>query len=393
MRTAGGPVPSRAVPSFGRDGGGVQEDPALKAVFEGLSGEQRRAVEACLKGQHVFVTGVAGTGKSFTLKKILEAINIMHPSSSSDGEEVQTVAVCAPTGVAAHAVGGTTLTSLGGCGVPTYLKDLVWKRNKQNKKMWQGLKVLVIDEIGMVNGEFLDWLDRAVRDIRGDQSRPFGGIQLVMCGDFLQLVPIGKNAQSVKAGLDSPVPAFIWRQEKIVPVGQIGELAAAFAFQTALWREARFVCVQLTEVRRQGDKALVSHLNWLRMGGVVGTPLVQERGFDGPDDYFARRFVRPLPARGGIEPTMLFPTNREVGDVNEWRLHALPEGCVYPAIDAVYVDPRVPYAMQAECEALLWDDRDFYKKNLQAAEVVDLREGAQVTLTFNALHLTLDYRP
>ena len=57
-------------------------------------------------------------------------------------------------------------------------------------------------------------------------------------------------------------------ETKVVPVGQIKELSSAFAFQSASWREAKFEYVELTEVRRQGDRVLVSNLNWLRLGGM-----------------------------------------------------------------------------------------------------------------------------
>mmetsp|Transcript_5784 Transcript_5784/g.19673 ORF Transcript_5784/g.19673 Transcript_5784/m.19673 type:complete len:581 (-) Transcript_5784:639-2381(-) len=364
---------------------------AAGEFYQGLSDEQRRAVRDCLTGRNVFITGVAGTGKSFTLQRVIEALRSMYPKRDPHN---RTVAVCAPTGVSAINVGGTTLHSLAGCGIPTYAQDVRFRRKDENKEMWQGLSALVIDEISMVSGEFLEWLDATVRSIRAETrpgrgllNRPFGGIQLIFCGDFLQLPPIGKDSVSCPRGLSSPVPDFVAAWEKAVPVGAVAELESAFAFQTATWREARLECVELKEVHRQEDEVLVSHLKWLRNGGVGPRPLPEHVGeFSGlcGHSYFQRRFVRALPPRDGIEATRLFPTNKEVGEINEQRMASLDRTLAsYPAIDSVEVDVRVPIEKYAECEQELWGDDDFFRDNLQAAEVVELKVGAQVMLTKN----------
>jgi len=106
------------------------------------------------------------------------------------------VAVCAPTGVAAVNVGGQTLHSLAGAGVPTVVKDFQKCRGHVPAKKWLKLQALVIDEIGMVAANYLDWLDSVVRSIRKNPNAPFGGIQLIFCGDFAQLPPLRRAARS-----------------------------------------------------------------------------------------------------------------------------------------------------------------------------------------------------
>ena len=126
--------------------------------------------------------GVAGTGKSVTLGLAVAALRRKYGHES--------VAVCAPTGVAAVNVGGQTIHSLSGAGVPTVLKDYDKMFGVVAKQRWTKLSAVVLDEVGMVPASFLDWLDVTVRVIRKRQNEPFGGIQLVFCGDFAQLPPV-----------------------------------------------------------------------------------------------------------------------------------------------------------------------------------------------------------
>ena len=132
------------------------------------------------EGRNVFMTGVAGTGKSFTIAKVVEYMK-------SRGKHV---AVTAPTGVAALNINGETLHSMVGSGVPGLVRDFgrMWGRPGLDK--WRSLDFLVIDEVGMVDAEYLDWADATAREIRKVAHRPFGGVQLLCCGDFAQLPPV-----------------------------------------------------------------------------------------------------------------------------------------------------------------------------------------------------------
>ena len=111
------------------------------------------AFDLALGGSNVFLTGGPGTGKSFTLRKIIDGLEEKNGSGS--------VLVWAPTGVAAILVGGQTINSKPGPGIPEGSSGFenMWA----HKKYWREVKTLVIDEISMVDAEFLDWIDAYVR--------------------------------------------------------------------------------------------------------------------------------------------------------------------------------------------------------------------------------------
>lgn len=123
-----------------------------------LDAVQKRAVNAALSGRNVFVTGVAGTGKSRVTQRIVQACQ----------QAGRQVAVAAPTGVAAVNLNldAQTIHSLAGIPVPQKARDFGRMNGFSTSKKWRKLQTLVIDEIGMVTAEFLDWLDVHVRRIR-----------------------------------------------------------------------------------------------------------------------------------------------------------------------------------------------------------------------------------
>ena len=123
---------------------------------------QRRAVDAALGGSNVFLTGGPGTGKSFTLLRIVDGLRAQNGADS--------VMVWAPTGIAALLVGGQTMQSKPGPGLATDSKAFgnMWG----HKRFWRSVKSLVLDEVSMVDAEFLDWADATLRDIKA-QERPY----------------------------------------------------------------------------------------------------------------------------------------------------------------------------------------------------------------------------
>ena len=143
---------------------------------------QQQAIDAAMQGKNIFLTGVAGTGKSFVTQKIVHYAKQMKKE----------VAVAAPTGVAAVNLnlGAQTVHSLAGVKVPQRYRDFGTMFSRVNAKKWRNIQVLVIDEVGMLTADFLDWLDVTTRQIRNNMLEPFGGIQLIFVGDFAQLGPV-----------------------------------------------------------------------------------------------------------------------------------------------------------------------------------------------------------
>ncbi|CAB3234137.1 unnamed protein product [Arctia plantaginis] len=196
-----------------------------------LNPEQQRVLEACLSGKNVFFTGSAGTGKSFLLKRIVAALppDVTVPTAS--------------TGVAACHVGGTTLHAFAGIGDGSgTLENLCEKAVKLPlvAQKWRKCKHLIIDEISMVDGIFFEKLEAVARYVRKN-DKPFGGIQLILCGDFLQLPPVVEK----------------------------GKTGKRFCFQSPCWDKCIELCFELKQVHRQNDSEFISILNSIRIGRVT----------------------------------------------------------------------------------------------------------------------------
>ncbi len=194
-----------------------------------LSNEQKNVLDLVVKKKRsVFFTGSAGTGKSVLMRSIIDDLRKMY------AREPDRVAVTASTGLAACNIGGVTLHSFGGIGLgkepaPELVKKI--SRNQKAKNRWTRTKVLIIDEISMVDGDLFDKLETIARLIRKN-GRPFGGIQLVITGDFFQLPPVPDNSTG---------------------------RAVKFAFDAGTWSTAIDHTIGLTEVFRQKDPGLSSY--------------------------------------------------------------------------------------------------------------------------------------
>ncbi len=163
---------------------------------------------------------VIGTGKSVLLRELIRGLRIKFAN------EPDRVAVTASTGLAACNVGGVTLHSFAGIGLGKEpAKDLVKKirKNPKAKTRWERTKVLIIDEVSMVDGDMFDKLEEVARIIR-KKPRPFGGIQLVITGDFFQLPPVPDSGKLAK-----------------------------FAFEAATWPTTIAETIGLTQIFRQKD--------------------------------------------------------------------------------------------------------------------------------------------
>ncbi|KAH8350602.1 hypothetical protein KR067_011316 [Drosophila pandora] len=217
--------------------------PAAKKLYQSttdeslkLSEEQMEVLRACTSGKNVFFTGSAGTGKSFLLRRIISAL-------PPEG----TIAT-ASTGVAACLIGGTTLHAFAGIGGgdATMKRCLELAARPVSAQTWRKCKRLIIDEISMVDGQFFEKIEAVARHIRRN-DRPFGGIQLILCGDFLQLPPVVK---SEFGSTPNSAP-----QQR-------------FCFQSSAWETCIQCVYELKQVHRQSDPEFVKILNHLRIGHV-----------------------------------------------------------------------------------------------------------------------------
>lgn len=154
----------------------INEDNLLTS----LDDDQRKIVDAAMAGQNFFFTGVAGTGKTRTILAIV--------ARKSLGGVL--VSVVANTGVAAAQIGGMTIHAWAGIGIgdPPYSTSKIEARERI-----MGTGLLIFDEIGTASHKLLSGIDLLCRDVRKRPDEPFGGIQVIACGDFLQLRPVSKN--------------------------------------------------------------------------------------------------------------------------------------------------------------------------------------------------------
>lgn len=440
--------------------------PALPPAVPPLDPDQQRAVALALTGSNLFLTGGAGVGKSFTLRAIIEALIAKH------GE--RHVAVTASTGTASvQFEQAQTLHSLSGVGVPLHISDFgkIWRSaNGQKKEAWREMRVLVIDEVSMLDAEFLDWLSVAVDRVvnweeilhaRGEcrcrctcpscedgvaecqcsprrccayahvhlgerRALPFGGrIQLIFCGDFMQLPPVRKRGATqaqASAGqrpsdrlpqLQDPPPVTSkgggGGRSVPAPLYHALETHGRRAFQSVVWREANLTVLELTRVHRQRDPLLLDALNEVRMGHGKGDKVKRLL------EMTKRALVRepsvgeaPMvanPTTGGDEPVLLFCDNARCDGTNDERLRALlAEGCErekFRSVDWVEVDEdtvveeveqgRAEDEVRNELEEELWQHhvREYDRKRPEGRDDPSYDEwktfaiGCQVMLTQN----------
>jgi ATP-dependent exoDNAse (exonuclease V) alpha subunit len=220
-----------------------------------LSEEQQKLFEYIESTDaHVFVTGRAGTGKSTLLSYFIENTE-------------KTVAVVAPTGVAALNVGGTTIHSL--FGFPFGILgnvDLSKHMRRYTREVLSAIDVLVIDEVSMVNADIMDAISRSMGIARGKRKVPFGGAQVIMFGDPYQLAPVPPRDP-----------------EDIAYMGE--NYASGWFFDAHVWRDAQLERYELIEIFRQTDGHFKDILNALRDGSVTQEMI----------DELNRIAVRPTP--------------------------------------------------------------------------------------------------
>eukprot|EP00934_Nitzschia_sp_Nitz4_P008073 Nitzschia sp. Nitz4//scaffold75_size92586//44390//46255//NITZ4_004854-RA/size92586-processed-gene-0.8-mRNA-1//1//CDS//3329557702//8063//frame0 len=312
-----------------------------------LHPKQQEALDHIRLGHNVFLTGVAGTGKSLVLKRALDFIR--------DNYNSREYVALGPTGSVAIALEGQTLHSFAGIGVPTVYRD--FDKVKQKEFAWRNLKVLILDEASLVSGEMFDLLSLAVSKIRKNPL-PFGGIQLVFCGDFLQLAPISTDESSV-----SMLSNMTKVKQKDRPF-----LNRGFCFQSREWYRANFKVVHLDKVFRQKNAHLVGTLQQIRTGRVG--PLVVQA---------LKRYQRPLPPnKYGIRPTLLYCRNVDVTRDNLVELDKLPGNATsYRAVDFVELEEHSP----PWAKGILQKNPFF--RNCIAEQNLPIKVGSQVMLLKN----------
>lgn len=297
-------------------------DPGIDLASEPvLCKEQQDLINLMLTGRNVFYTGSAGCGKSTVLKAAVKTL----------GEKGLRVHVVAPTGKAALQINGMTTWSYMGW-TPDYhrLSLAQLKAKGWRQKVAERLKetdVLIIDEISMVENHHLERINVCMKEIRcRDKKRKrsaidapaFGGVQLIVAGDFCQLPPVKPFEFCIKCGQEMIADAD--GAEFNCPKGH-GPFSETdkWAFQSEAWREANFAHVELKDIHRQNDHSFIKLLQKCRLD----IPFL-------PDEMNMLMY-HDCDVRNA---TRLLCTKREVSEVNSVNFHKLKTPIfVYHALD------------------------------------------------------------
>ena len=282
--------------------------------------KQEEALEILKTGANVFLTGEPGSGKTFTVNQYIEYLRDFSIEP----------AVTASTGIAATHLNGLTIHSFCGIGIKDKLtkKDLekITKASYITKRLKKA-NVLVIDEISMLEANTLDLVDLVCREVR-QSKEPFGGLQIVLVGDFFQLPPISK-----------------------------GQNIAKFAFEAKAWQKANFTVCYLTEQYRQDDAVFLTMLSAIR---------VNSFGFEHLQGL-KTRLIKQEETPQNI--TQIFSHNFDVDALNKKELAKLKGKA-----EAFFMFSR---GQKNFVEAL--------KRGCLSPDVLELKQGAIVMFTKNNL--------
>lgn len=266
---------------------------------------QKEALDLLKLGANVFLTGAAGSGKTYLLNQYIDYLR----------KHGVGVAVTASTGIAATHLGGQTIHSWSGMGIRDFLDEGDLNKlatNKRLRRNFTNTEVLIIDEVSMLHPHQLDMIDRIARNLR-ERPAPFGGLQVILSGDFFQLPPVGKHNEnpnglfglSAQAG-DSP--------------------AKRFAYESAAWNEGEFKICYLSEQFRQAegpDDELLRVLNDIRTGQAGEETKVPLRTRYMKDPVSPKGLPAGKAGEAALRPTKLFAKNINVDTINTRELEEL----------------------------------------------------------------------
>ena len=282
---------------------------------------QETALDILKTGKNVFLTGPAGSGKTFVLNRYIRYLR---------AQKVD-VAVTASTGIAATHMNGVTIHSWSGLGIKDALTEHEAKEVAESGDLaarYRKTKVLIIDEVSMLDADRLDAVEKLCRMMK-DPFLPFGGLQVVLCGDFFQLPPVSRDQKMVR-----------------------------FAFESVAWQTMGLRVCYLEEQHRHEDDRLKGLLSAIRMGRVTEDThaLLEER-------------AQALTADDGSSAgaAKLFTHNIDVDLLNNRELLRIDE-------------PAYAYTMKHRGKRVL---TEILQKNCLAPERLVLKIGAQVMFVKN----------
>jgi ATP-dependent DNA helicase PIF1 len=293
-------------------------------------------------GKNFAISGPGGVGKSFQLNHIIKYCR----------EQNIKCAITASTGIAALLIGGTTLHHW--CGITPMMVKKFQEGNylfypdkkKANYKRVISAKTLIIDEVSMIGKDTFDLVDVVCKTIRSN-SAPFGGIQVILSFDMLQLPPVKED----------------------------------YVFKSDTWSQLNLQYVYLSKIYRTSDEMFISILQRAREGRMLKEDI---------DILQSRRNIRNEEFdRQGIEPTLLFSHRVDVNEINYDRLSNIKASCLnYKSMDMVVAKGGLIYKNGVFSKKANVDQQEDIKKletyiNTMLPTECMIKTGAQVMLTVN----------
>jgi ATP-dependent DNA helicase PIF1 len=289
-----------------------------------LSQEQEKCYESMVKGENIFITGAGGTGKTECILRFAETYKYQ-----------KTIGVTSTTGISALLLGGSTLHSYLGIGFGkasvNYLVNKI-KERPYLRRRWTSLDILIIDEVSMLSPELFDKIEEIARKVL-QNNRPFGGIQLIMSGDFCQLPCVETDN---------------------------------FCFEAKSWNSCIDKTIYLQKIIRQSDKKFQEALNDVRLG------LLSKE----TRKLLTSRLNAPISNIYGVHPTKLYCTNFSVDFINNKELDKLAEN------DPDFYEYEMKIQPYPNIKNTKYT-RNKYIKNCNAPQTLQLCVGCQVMLLYN----------
>jgi ATP-dependent DNA helicase PIF1 len=244
--------------------------------MDSFNENQKSAFDAMKNGENVFITGPGGSGKSHVINYF---VNYFKNNLETKDEKIH---VTSSTGLSSLLINGITINQYAGIGIFDKENDYYIKRinrNKAIKERWLKTKTLIIDEISMISADFFEKLDFLAQKIIKNKM-PFGGIQIILSGDFLQLPPVKSTN---------------------------------FCFESFSWDVTIKKTFYFNEIIRQKELSFQNVLNKIRIG------IVDDEVRNTIDTCYQRK----LENKDGIIPTLLFSKKDMVKKYNEEKLNDL----------------------------------------------------------------------
>lgn len=290
----------------------------------------KKIINFLRNGDNVFVTGHAGTGKSYILRKLKEKYK-------------KKLTITSTTGIAAVNVKGQTLHSWAGVGLCRNTIQATVEKIKTRPSQYRQIKnckMLAIDEISMLNVETFEYVNEVLKLIR-ENNEPFGGIQVIFIGDFYQLPPVEKE----------------------------NDVEKNYCFETDLWQDLNLKNVILTKNYRQNEEKFIKALSDMRVNRLTQEDI----------ELLSTRNISSDTSESNI--LHIFSTNEEANNYNSLKFGSINKPVrQFLSKDGVYRGKDLVYEDFTEREAMILE---IFNKSCRADNQISLKTGCKVMLLVN----------